>query len=91
MGEFGRYSGLVESNEASKLMGDAPVLYVFDNELFDGDSAPAGIKNDFSEPSVIEGRHTHPVQFMWGPQGSGAPVHYHQVRNIATRRAASWC
>jgi len=79
MAEYGRYSTLVESDEASQLMGDdAPVLYVFDNELFESDQAPQGMRGDFSPPALIEGRHTHPVQFMWGPQGSGAPVHYHQ-------------
>ena len=80
VGEYSRYSTLVEQKQSQALMGKTPTLYVFDNEVLSGDRAPPGLLQDFSVPEIIGSRHVHPVQFMWGPQGSGAPVHYHQVR-----------
>ena len=38
----------------------------------------ASLLDDFSIPAVFGGLRTHPVQWLVGGSGSGAPMHFHQ-------------
>ena len=77
LSQFARYLALAESPEGRVMTAGQPIMYVFDNELL---TSPAGasLMEDTRIPDLVAAYSWGSAQFMWGPTGSGAPLHYHQ-------------
>ena len=67
---------MIEKNDTFEFTKDKPIMYVFDNELLTSDEGKI-LLNDITIPQLFD-YHWKIAQFMWGPSGSGAPLHFHQ-------------
>ena len=77
LAHYGRYVSMVENNQVPIQMKDKPIMYVFANEILTSEGGK-GLMNDISIPNLVSEFPWSIAQFMWGPPGSGAPLHHHQ-------------
>ena len=76
LAQYGQYLSLYNSDQGRAMMQGKPIMYVFDNEILTS-AAGKSLMDDITIPALVDSYTPTGHQFMWGPQGSGAPMHHH--------------
>lgn len=77
LAQYAQYLSLYNSEQGRAMMRDKPIMYVFDNEILTSQSGQS-LMEDVVVPELVRSFARSGSQFMWGPEGSGAPMHHHR-------------
>ncbi|XP_065176119.1 jmjC domain-containing protein 8-like [Sycon ciliatum] len=66
-----------EKQGGRAMLGDEPPLYIFDSSILQETFNKSGSGFPYPLPGFLPEWRKQVHQFIWGPPGSGSPVHYH--------------